>query len=106
MASAVAEGGVERTRGSVCCTIQRSTLTLRGALESTGASSSAGAGLILALDTKAAAPPDGSGRCTADGVQLAEEAMAWFREKAASLKPLGFDYTEQTERPWSQLLNV
>jgi hypothetical protein len=60
----------------------------------------------LALECKAAAPSDGSGRCTANGVQLAEEDMAWFREKAASLKPLGFDYTEQTEGPWSQLLNV
>jgi len=42
----------------------------------------------------------------ADGAQLAEADMATFREKAASLKPLGFDYTEQTEGPWSQLLNV
>lgn len=37
---------------------------------------------------------------------MAEEDIASFHEKAASLKPLGFDYTEQTDGPWSQLLNV
>jgi threonine dehydratase len=38
------------------------------------------------------------------GVQISEADMPAFHENAASLKDLGFDYTEQTDGPWRSLL--